>query len=217
MKKIISALVLCVLVAGGSYAIGFGGGLLFDFSGNNGVQGDVEGSDYYYGIRNTSFGGYAFFDFTYVEAGLYYAYGSITDVYEVDGYKDSEKLGSVGQFGFNVIGKFPIELDTVTIFPMLGVSYNMVLSFKYTDGEEDPSPDELNQFGILGGMGVDFGLTDNVFLRLNGLLHFRFTSKYQKYLKSLVTYLLSREGYDSNLSTTIGMGFRFNVAIGYKF
>jgi hypothetical protein len=58
MKKSISILVLLALVAGGAFALDMavGGGLLFDYSGNNGI----EYMSAYEGLRATSFEAFGF-------------------------------------------------------------------------------------------------------------------------------------------------------------
>jgi hypothetical protein len=212
MKKCISVLVLCALVAGGAFAVDFaiGGGLLTDISGNNGIKLSDEGYDIYDGYRCTSFGVQAFFDITYVEIGLYYAFGSMTRVVQVNDEKASDSAGSVGQVGFSLLGKYPIEVGSMLIFPMFGIDYNMVLSWKY-QGENvlgDESASEwLSQLGFLAGLGVDFSMNEKLFLRTTGLFHLRLPAKWAKDSLDL---------YGDNAKATFGMGPRVTVALGYK-
>jgi len=202
-KKVVLALLIAALVAGGAFADGLsaGGGLLFDFSGNNGVEAD----GVYRGIRNTSFGAYGFFDATYVEADISFARGSITMVAEGGGASASADFGSAMQLGLSLLGKYPIELGSVLFFPLFGINYNMVLSFKDVDGNSYDDAGDLSQFGILGGVGADFGLSDSLYLRAEGLFQLRFASKFQKDMA------------EGGASTTLGMGPRIKVGIGYKF
>jgi hypothetical protein len=220
MKKIISVLVLSVMVSGGAFALdlAFGGGLLLDISGNNGVKGKFGSYSMYEGIRNTSFGVYGFFDITYVEFSLYSAFGSLTNVYKSNIPGDSSgyaKWGNATQFGFGVLGKYPIKLGKIILFPALGVDYNLVLSFKDTYGTKATDATEyLSQFGFLGGAGLDIGFGDHIFLRATGLFHLRLPNKLSKELRDAL-----KLGYTSFMDwkTTLGAGVRFNVAIGYKF
>jgi len=204
-KKVVLALLMTALLAGGVFAEGFsmsaGGGLLFDLSGNNGVK--AGGS--YAGVRNLSFGGYGFFDATYVEVDVSFAYGKLTYVAEGGGSSASEDFGNAMQLGLSLLGKYPIDLGSFTLFPLLGINYNMVLSHKL-DGVSNDKPGDLSQLGILGGVGADFGLTDSLYLRAEGLFQLRLANKYQKDLADM---------YDA--STTLGMGPRIKVGIGYKF
>jgi len=205
-KKVVLALLVAALVAGGVFADGLslsaGGGLLFDLSGNNGIR---EG-DSYMGIRNTSFGLYGFFDATYVEADISFARGSITMVAEEGGSSASEDFGSAMQLGLSLLGKYPIDLGSFTLFPLFGINYNMVLSFKDVDGNSYDDAGDLSQLGILGGVGADFGLSDSLYLRAEGLFQLRFASKFQKDMSDAF-----------GGSTTIGMGPRIKVGIGIKF
>ena len=204
---------LLALIATGAFAQGFqmsaGGGAFFDYSFNNGISGTILTIDSYFGIRNVSFGAYGFFDATYVEVGVGIAYGSLS--LGSEGWGDlivanygSDDFGSAVQLDFTILGKYPINLGAFTIFPLLGVSYNMVLSHTM-NGESNNSPGDLNQFGILGGAGLDFGLTDSLYLRGEALFHLRFASKDMS------------DGAINGFSTTLGMGPRVRVAVGYRF
>jgi hypothetical protein len=183
-----------------------GGGLLFDLSANNGVK----DGDAYAGMTNVSFGANFFFDISYVEIGLYYAFGSITQVVKYDGDKETDKGGNLGQFGFSLLGKYPIEAGSLVIWPALGVDYNMVLSYKY-EGEKvlgDESASKwMSQFGILAGLGLDISITEKLFFRGSGMFHLRLPNKLMKDLADLA-------GGDAK--ATMGIGPRVNLAIGYK-
>jgi len=202
-KVVVLALLMAALAAGGAFADGLsaGGGLLFDYSGNNGVK---NGSNYF-GVRVMSFGGYGFFDATYVEADISFAYGSLTAVAEGGGSSATEDMGSAMQLGLSLLGKYPIELGSVLFFPLFGINYNMVLSAKDPNGNAYTDAGDLSQFGLLTGVGADFGLSDSLYLRAEGLFSIRFASKYQK------------DAAVGGASTTLGMGPRIKVGIGIKF
>jgi hypothetical protein len=110
MKKSISILALLAIIATGAFAQGFpfpmaaGGGLLFDWSGNNGI----ERTNRYAGFRNLSIGGFGFFDATYAELDVSFAYGSLTGVFDAPGNNETKDIGSVLQLGFSLLGKYPI-------------------------------------------------------------------------------------------------------------
>jgi len=211
-KKVVLALLIAVLLTGGVFAEGFslsgGGGMLLDFSGNNGV----EAGNYYVGARNLSFGVYGFFDATYVEVDFSFAYGKITGVGEGNGASEVASYinGNVMQFGLSLLGKYPINLSSFTFFPLLGFNYNMVISYSQ-EGYSYPKPGDMNQFGLLAGVGSDFGLTDSLYLRTEGMFQIRFACKYMQDLADLAN------AYGLNASTTLGMGPRIKVGIGYKF
>jgi len=212
MKKRISILVLLAFVAAGAFAQGsIGGGLLFDYSGNNGVSTSIPSfGDLYSGYRMTSFGGFIFYDYTYVEATVSFAYGSITTVMDVLGTSATEDGGSATQLGFTLLGKYPIKLGSITFFPLLGINYNMVVSASDADGNSIDDAMDLSQFGIQTGVGLDFNLTESLYFRAEGLFQFRFANKWQD------TGVDSYKALGLDAKTTLGMGPVFKVAIGYK-
>jgi hypothetical protein len=241
-KKIMLALLLAAFVAGGAFAqinLSFGGGALFDLSGNNGYKWTSDKKDNYSGTRNTSIGAFVFFDATYVEADAYFAYGSfspvmtsagktvtIDDTLELLGYKGGSMKTNGMQFGFSVLGKYPIPMNGFTLFPLVGFDYNVVLSIttsaKDNDGKEigkpekDPKAGENSQFGFLAGIGGDIPLSGGpMFLRLEGLLHMRLASKAAKDGVTKTKSLLTGDDLDT-LKTTMGFGPQIKIAIGYK-
>ena len=209
-KKVVLALLMAALLAGSAFAeesstegswMSAGAGGFFDFSGNNGFKDDGN----YLGARNISLGAYLFFDLTYAEIDLSYAYGKISGI--VEGYDISRSAidSRMWQFGFSFLGKSPVELGDFTIFPLLGFNYNMVLSH-IKAGVAQPDPGKRSQLGILAGGGADFDLTDNLYLRGEGMFHLRFPSTFWKEAAS-----------ELDGSTTLGMGFRMKLGVGYRF
>jgi opacity protein-like surface antigen len=211
-KKLVLTLLLAALAAGGAFAqmgMSAGGGLLFDLSGNNGIKME----DYYEGTRNTSIGAFAFLDFTYAEANLYLAYGSLANVVIVAGDKqdiDSDFNLNAMQFGFSILVKYPIDMGGFTLFPLFGIDYNAVLSVKDKEGNKIDGGmvgDLFSQFGFLAGAGADIKLSGSLFVRLEGLLHIRLPSK---------TMSDSVKGLD-DVKATLGFGPQIKIAIGYGF
>ena len=113
MKKNISILVLFVVLSASVFAQGInlsaGGGALFDWSGNNGIKVESLGISGYSGNRNTSIGGYLFFDAAYAELDVSFAYGFISGVLEGDfsggGNSTDDMKGNMTQLGFSFLGK----------------------------------------------------------------------------------------------------------------
>jgi outer membrane protein W len=226
MKKFISILALIAIAATGAFAqtsLSAGGGLFTDLSlFGNGVK-YTDGDDYYKsGTRNISFGGYVFFDATYVEADISFAIGSLTEFRKskINDKKDSktaDKSSTIQQLGFTVLGKYPIDMGAATLFPLLGVSYNMVLGGKDEDGNKMEKseyggkvyfqPSWLSQLGVLGGVGFDYDLTESLFLRGEVMLQCRFADK------------MTRDGVkdEKNARSTLGLGPVIKVGVGYKF
>jgi outer membrane protein W len=226
MKKSIFVLALLAIVATGAFAQGFsmsaGGGGLFDYSLNNGfkVSIDVPGisGSNVVTVQNLSFGGYGFFDATYAELDVSFAYGRITGKYEASGVfawmSDMDLgVGNALQLGFTLLGKFPIGLGGFTLFPLLGADYNIVLSYKNQNGNYGKHMD-LSQFGLLGGVGFDFPFSKALFLRAEAMFHFRFFDKLTN--DAIKSFETVAGGYGS-LDKKYGMGPRIQIGLGYRF
>ena len=203
MKKKIGMVVVFAFLTASAFALSVGGGLLFDYSANNGLETNIAGNDLYTGIRNTSFGGFVFFDATFVEGDLILAYGSLTETVKISGVSASVPFGSALQLGVAVLGKYPFSLGPVTLFPLVGFSYNMVLSAKNDSGVAFSDAGNLSQFGLQGGVGVDYNLTDSLFIRAEGIFQVRFPSKLF-------------DDYWVGVNKTWGIGPVIKVALGYK-
>jgi len=224
MKRGILVLALLAIVATGAFAQGFsmaaGGGLLFDWSvTGNGYKGtmDVAGGrgSYEASVRNLSFGGYGFFDATYAELDVSFAYGMLTGKSYGEYYGSSfgwNGDGSQLQLGFTLLGKYPIGLGGFTIFPLLGADYNLVLSQRDKAGNSYDRAGESNQFGLLGGVGFDFSFSSALFLRAEAMFHLRFPSKIWKDIAATT----SAGGYH-DFKATYGMGPNIKIGLGYRF
>ena len=214
MKKHIFILVLLALAATGAFANEFslsaGGGALFDWNFDNGYE---YGSNSYAVEDVMAFGGFAFFDATYAELDVNFTYGLRQSVSNVSSVQNGAN-GNYMALGFSLMGKFPIDLGPVTIFPLLGGSYNMVLVDKDKDGKSvsdvansSYTSMNLSQFGGLAGAGLDIIFSDLLFLRAEALFHFRFPNKYTSD---------KADTFDGG-KTTFGMGPRIKVGLGFRF
>ena len=177
-----------------------GGGALWDWSFNNGLK----VGNMYTGFRNMSIGVYGFFDATYGEVDFYAAYGFMNDVEENTG-SATENFG-IFQIGFTGLGKYPFKINSnIVLFPLLGIDYNIVL-FGVVDGEVDSTDASLfNQLGFLAGGGIDYFITDSLFLRGEALFHLRLPTRFMTSMALL------------GASATVGMGPQVKVGLGYKF
>ncbi|MCL2265892.1 MAG: outer membrane beta-barrel protein [Treponema sp.] len=209
MKKLLAVLFLAALVAGGAFAqlppMSAGGGVILDMSFGNGVKNGHLG--YKSQNQNVSFGGFAFFDITYAEVSIDFAYGSTTNSPLLG--SNVETKGNVMQLGISALGKYPIEIGSFTLFPLVGVEYNMVLSGKFHNYKKDiPNTKamDFSQFGILAGAGVNYPIMRNLYIRGEVLVNIRFASKFNKDYADIV------DG-----KTTLGFGPRVKVGVGYSF
>jgi hypothetical protein len=199
----------------GEFSMSAGGGALFDYSFKNGIEFSESGHSAYMGIRNMSFGGFVFLDATYAELDVSFAYGLIKLVGEGNfpggsGESINESAGHMLQLGFSLLGKYPMQMDGFTFFPLLGVEYNMVLSWS---NESDVSDDagEMSQLGFLAGVGFDFPLSRAVYIRAEALFNLRLPSKAFNNMADVFGI------FGGGTNTTFGMGPRVKVGVGYKF
>ena len=219
MKKGIAILILIVLTATGVFAQGFsvsaGGGGLFDWNFNNGVQGKWGSNIEYEGYRNMSFGGFVFVDFTYAELNLGFTYGLLTFVREQTGKSPAGKpMGTMLAPGASLLLKIPLNFGKMTLFPLLGAGYYAVIIAKDDDGNDisDSLTDtlkELSQICILGGAGFDMFLAGSLFMRVEALYQVRLSSK---------TIVDSADANtDPDAMPTIGRGPQVKIGVGYRF
>lgn len=200
MKKAVAVFLLCVLVSAGANAqLSAGGGMYFDYSGGNGLKTGSEERGY--DIFNI--GGHGFIDITYLEIDLYLLsgaaepYNSISNRYYDDRY--------IVSLGVSLLGKFPFKIKSVYIFPLLGLSYNMVLS---TDIDDNKKNLDFNQIGGLAGFGVDFNITDTFFIRPSILFQIRLPSEYWK---------KEADRIGGSTEATMGIGPVIKVGFGHRF
>ena len=210
MKKFILVLVLVAMVGAGAFAldISVGGGAMLDYSFNNGLKYDP--IDYYIGTRHMSIAALAFFDFTYLEVDISIGYGSLSWKEELLSYSDTWSDGDgMIELGISLLLKYPIVMNRMVFFPFAGINYNAVLSWwdDYADSYDNNS--DLNQFGILVGIGFDNYINDNLYFRVEAGVNFRFASKLQDDLNKYLS--------GGDLDTTIGIGPRVKLGIGTYF
>jgi len=214
MKKSISVLALLAIIATGAFAQGIslaaGGGALFDISVGSGYSAATKGYSGTFSLQNISFGGFGFFDATYAELDVSFAYGMLTLAnVENNGKKETYDASAI-QLGFSLLGKYPIGMGGFTVFPLLGADYNMMLSLKDNKGNPQKDPGDWSQLGLLAGAGLDYPLSGALFLRAEALFHLRLASKF------VTDTVNSTKKPGINVDTNLGVGPRIKIGIGYK-
>jgi len=190
MKKVLLVLALAMFIAGGAFAqLSFSAGVGGNFSMYNQSYShpdyDTEKADPVFG------GGFnVFFDATYVTAkvGMFFLSDKEENSEDFGYYKYSySRETQMTYLSLGILGKFPINLGAFTLFPMVGVEYNMFLSGKYTSsttmtygasstttsGEgtlkradfDDDEKADADMFLLQLGVGADFNIVSGIYLR----------------------------------------------------
>lgn len=180
MKKTIAILILSIVALAASFALDFaslnksaGGGLTY-------VSSTVRIKSAT--IDDGGFGISGFYDIQFAVFTLSYAKQA-----------DSE----FGYLNFAALGKYPIDIGKCIIFPMAGLTYNMLVSGDVEGGTKS----DMSNLGIEVGMGCDISVTSTIFIRP--------IVTYEYYLKTSA----EKDAWPSDSSIT---GFIVGVAAGFK-
>ncbi|MDR0638648.1 MAG: porin family protein [Spirochaetaceae bacterium] len=220
-KKRFIVLVLAVFIAGGAFALpefklsaGAGGYFTSDFGG--GAEASMGGQTM---SRKTPYfggGGLAFLDATYAELSLGFFGGGGTFKTDMGG-SSSESDTSITGFDIGLLGKYPFAVsEKLSVFPLLGISYRIMLSVKDEDGNQyqnsdgDDAPGDFSALWIRFGGGLDFSFTDHVYLRGGLLYGLRLANKFEN---DMVDEIPSA----ADPKTLLGHGLEVKIAVGYRF
>ena len=216
MKKIIALFVIFVCVGTALSAqirLSAGAGGLFgmqlkNFSYNAGA--------YFNNRRYINGGAFVFFDATYAEVDVGIRFGkddfssyrpSITDE-QKKGHSNSLTFLSLG-----LLGKFPFNLGGgITLFPLAGVEYNLLLINKSIDSGNNNSFTANSRFNdsmlwLKFGLGADINITNRIFIRPSALYGFGIANEQDK-------ASLSRIGMAKSV---LNHGFDLRAAAGFRF
>jgi outer membrane protein W len=80
---------------------------------------------------------------------------------------------------------------------------------------------EFNQFGVLGGAGLDYKLNNNLYIRGQVMLQMRFANKAMKDIvaseKKEAEALKNIPGIATDIKTTLGLGPVIRISVGTRF
>jgi opacity protein-like surface antigen len=233
-KKSLAVLIVAVLAAGSVFAqeqekpkkasgISAGGGLAFDsdFGGGIEVTGSAGGQSGFQKVEtpHIGFGGYAFLDATYAELALTVTSGDITIKQSQTGRADSESSLTMMNMNIGLLGKYPFEIsEKLVLFPLLGIDYAICMAVKNDSGTNSNSGDYSALWFKFGG-GLDFALTQKLYLRFEALYGIRLASKAEKDMKdSYEAQFKNTPGVTIDDSKTLlGHGLTAKLGVGYKF
>ena len=126
---------------------------------------------------------YGFYDMQYIVFSLGY--------YKIGGDLD------IGFMDLSVLGKYPIDMDKFTLFPMAGLTYNRAV----TGVPDGADAGDMSNLGLKVGVGLDYNLSGNFFIRPTGMYAFYLKNSAQK----------DAMGSDSSIT-----GLQISVAAGIK-
>ncbi|GHV13726.1 hypothetical protein FACS189491_09070 [Spirochaetia bacterium] len=133
-----------------------------------------------------NYGGFLFFDATYVEFSLSASGGSgvlddvSTATTTVNGAVMNKKRvhntyhkSATTSLGIGFLGKYPFHFQQFTFFPMAGLEYQMFFSGSYENKySRDAIATKASDFNTLwfrGGAGADYAISEKLFIRFEGL------------------------------------------------
>jgi opacity protein-like surface antigen len=213
MKKTIVFLALLALVTTGAFAQNsYGFGAHFDYSRGNGAEMTYLGEDIFeYTMNIPSFGVFMFYDGTYYEFSVGVAYGKVSmefkDYYDLlNG--DRNYSGGFMQLQLALLGKYPIDMGMVTLFPLIGINFNYIISFSGDFKGEKPG--NWNQVGFLGGFGMDYDLSLSAFLRIEAMFQLRLSNTFMD------TEVSASKQIGLDADTTFGMGPVIRAGVGFR-
>jgi hypothetical protein len=229
-KKIVFAaflLVLAVSVFAADFGISVGGGALL---GGNFTKSETDPSDVFlpfpsvgsipgkmalaYKTKAFDVGAFVFVDATYAElSAAYFAeIGKVTGTMTRDstipamaGEDDIDEDYLSHVIIVDLLGKYPFVLnERFTVFPALGVGLKFpIAGNKNSDKEHDVT------WGVVGkvGGGLDFSLTQALFLRAEALFAYQFASDQEAVIDG-TDYQFKSVGYNLGPQVKIGVGYK---------
>jgi hypothetical protein len=224
MDKKGTILVVCTLIALGpafaelpAFRLSAGGGGLFMTDMGEGSRASSSPSSWsQMQSLNEQIGGgaFIFFDATFAELTLGFHSGSRTakSIYTggASGYSGEKKTSIPLNPHIGLWGKYPFQIGSAAVFPILGLNYVAENCVWEPTGERYLS----NIFWFMAGAGADFSLTPAFFLRADLLYGLHFQSGVIKKIDTFYEERYPGLRWEKN---TPGHGLQVRVGAGYRF
>ncbi len=212
---------------GGYYAGNFGGGVKSEISGN--MYGIVPFSlTADFEMPSSGVGFYGFVDVNYAELSVGLLFGGGKWKGTVGGsaagqqVADEEtEVGDMKQTNLELglLLKYPIDLSGLKVFPAVGINYSLCLGATL-EGEKADDPGDLSRLWINFGVGADYNLSENLFIRPVILYGIGMESKFEKDYGELIGAMMGSELGGSGLSpdtkTKMSHGLTVKLALGFN-
>lgn len=115
-----------------------------------------------------------------------------------------------GFLSFSVLGKYPFALGPVTIFPLAGIEYDLIL-YRHDETGAALSTGGLDQFWFKLGAGSDIGIFKSLYVRPLALIGFKLLNADEK--KDVQDTLDA----GASLARITDFAFEGGVQIGWRF
>jgi len=218
-----------------SFSTGGGGLLGYTFTRYTLEGGSVKSKQ---SMDRFNYAGFVFFDATYAEFSVMTQGGNNSYnenmIYSTVSLADSKGTGTEASLGFSLLGKYPFTVNKkITWFPMLGIEYQIALiqrrrpsgDFVYNrskgllpedrDKNDNPYPLSVwNSFWIDVGAGLDYNLSNSLFLRGEALFGFRLPTRYE--MGALEVVRKPPMNVSNPKLTGLTGGPNIKIAIGYR-
>jgi len=186
-----------------------GGGLFYagDFGG-----GVIEGGKLAFSMPYNGVGVYLFFDATYAE--IFGGYSGGSGPWSGAGVEPAVDMRRTYLSG-GIFAKYPLDVGIVRLFPLVGIDYEASMYFDvsglggraYDFGVGDAHAGVLSALWFKFGGGVDYDVTERLYVRAELLYGFRTANQFEEDLVGL--------GW--NRETNTGHGVTFKVGAGVRF
>jgi len=152
----------------------------------------------------------AYVDITYLQVAVGYRM--------VDGFHIKTDSGSsddkskYSYVSFAGYGKFPLQLGSITLIPMVGIEYDLTISATDDSGNEANSSQrsDLNSLWIKGGLGAEISITPEVYIRPELLLGYQLNNQSER---DAIDYIKSLGASDASILT---LNFELAVLLGVR-
>lgn len=217
-KSVLIALVLAAFVSTGAFAQGPGISLGVGFNAALDAFGGVNASVPLLAVDESMetfkffASGFAFIDTRFVELSLGIGSGDFNVWLNAI---DDNFLLDILVFDVGLTLKWPFELGRVTLFPLFGINYRAVLAANDHPSNnvelEIDEPSDFSSWAFRLGGGLDFSLTERVFLRSDLSFYLSPANRFERDVADLLNAIPL-----VSASTQAGVGGNFRLALGFR-
>jgi hypothetical protein len=201
MTALAAAMMGAAVFAVPKFSLSTGAGGLFSTSGIYKIKTGIDAQT----ITAIGSGGYIFFDASFAELTVEFSGGKLVGSLPNGWSHTALKL--------SFLGKYPLNLDSLTLFPIAGIDYRIILAVMDENGGKWPVSDtrEYNALWFQFGGGADYSINQTFYLRGEILYGFRLKNKEEK------DDINSARIWGLHAKYKVGRGPTLKIAVGYRF